>query len=65
MACLGAAACLLLPSFDGGDITGQDYDAIVRAALIHVPKGRRVSPNLSVRDNLLLGAWLHGRGRHR
>ena len=33
----------------------------MRAGLIHVPEGRRVFPNLSVRDNLLLGAWLRGR----
>ncbi len=48
--------------FDGADITGAGYDAIVRAGLIHVPEGRKIFPNLSVRDNLLLGAWLRGRG---
>jgi len=47
--------------FDGADITGTGYDAIVRAGLIHVPEGRKIFPNLSVRDNLLLGAWLRGR----
>jgi len=48
--------------FDGQDITGAGYDMIVRAGLIHVPEGRRIFPNLSVRDNLLLGAWLRARG---
>ncbi len=47
--------------FDGADITGTGYDTIVRAGLIHVPEGRKIFPNLSVRDNLLLGAWLRGR----
>ncbi len=47
--------------FDGADITGTGYDAIVKAGLIHVPEGRKIFPNLSVRDNLLLGAWLRGR----
>jgi len=47
--------------FDGQDITRSGYDAIVKAGLIHVPEGRKIFPNLSVRDNLLLGAWLRGR----
>ena len=42
--------------FDGTDITGRDHADIVRAGLIHVPEGRRVFPNMTVRDNLLLGA---------
>ena len=49
--------------FAGADIAGAGSDAIVRAGLIHVPEGRRVFPNLSVRENLLLGAWLRGRAR--
>ena len=48
-------------TFDGRDITRARHDAIVRAGLIHVPEGRRVFPTLSVRDNLLLGAWLRPR----
>jgi branched-chain amino acid transport system ATP-binding protein len=47
--------------FDGVDITHARHDAIVRAGLIHVPEGRKVFPNLSVRENLLLGAYLRGR----
>ena len=47
--------------FDGADITRADHAAIVRAGLIHVPEGRRVFPNLSVRENLLLGAYARGR----
>jgi branched-chain amino acid transport system ATP-binding protein len=47
--------------FEGVDITAAGSDAIVRAGLIHVPEGRRIFPNLSVRENLLLGAYLRGR----
>ena len=47
--------------FDGADITAAGHDAIVRAGLIHVPEGRKVFPNLSVRENLLLGGYLRGR----
>jgi branched-chain amino acid transport system ATP-binding protein len=47
--------------FEGSDIAGADHAAIVRAGLIHVPEGRRVFPNLSVRDNLLLGAFARGK----
>ena len=47
--------------FDGQDITGADHAAVVRAGLVHVPEGRRIFPNLSVRDNLLLGAYARGK----
>ena len=43
--------------FDGHDITGASADAIVARRLIHVPEGRRLFPTLSVRDNLMLGAY--------
>ncbi|MYZ49195.1 ABC transporter ATP-binding protein [Propylenella binzhouense] len=43
--------------FEGEDITGASPDRIVRKRLIHVPEGRRLFPTLSVRDNLLLGAY--------
>ena len=47
--------------FDGQDMTGMDHAGIVRAGLIHVPEGRRIFPNLSVRDNLTLGAYARGK----
>lgn len=43
--------------FEGEEIGGQGADRIVRKRLIHVPEGRRLFPTLSVRDNLLLGAY--------
>ncbi len=47
--------------FAGSDITGADHAAIVQAGLIHVPEGRRIFPNLTVRENLLLGSYARGR----
>ncbi len=46
--------------FDGQDITGAASTRIVEAGLIQVPEGRRVFPNLSVRENLELGSYRRG-----
>ena len=43
--------------FKGNDITAQDPALIVQQGLSHVPEGREVFPLLSVRDNLLMGAY--------
>src|SRR5688572_4962892 len=39
------------------DLTGLRPHEIVRAGVSHVPEGRQVFPNLSVRENLLLGGY--------
>jgi len=44
-------------SFKDADITAQDPADIVRRGLSHVPEGREVFPLLSVRDNLVMGAY--------
>ena len=44
-------------TFKGADITAKDPAEIVRAGLAHVPEGREVFPLLSVKDNLLMGAY--------
>jgi branched-chain amino acid transport system ATP-binding protein len=49
--------------FDGVDLTHAHYRDVVRAGLIQVPEGRRVFPNLTVRENLELGAYARGRER--
>jgi branched-chain amino acid transport system ATP-binding protein len=49
--------------FDGADLTGVHYRDVVRAGLIQVPEGRRVFPNLSVLENLELGAFARARQR--
>jgi len=46
--------------FKGRDITAQDPALIVQQGLCHVPEGREVFPLLSVRENLLMGAYTRG-----
>ena len=43
--------------FDGEAIEHEKPPAIVALGLIHVPEGRRIFPNLSVRENLDLGSY--------
>ena len=43
--------------FNGKDISSLPPDKIVTSGLIQVPEGRRVFANLSVRDNLEMGAY--------
>ncbi len=43
--------------FDGDDITRSTPDVVVKQRLIQVPEGRRLFPTLTVKDNLLLGAY--------
>ena len=43
--------------FKGQPITARDPAFIVQQGLSHVPEGREVFPLLSVRDNLLMGAY--------
>ena len=47
--------------FDGRDLTRAHYREIVRAGLIQVPEGRRIFPNLTVRENLELGCYARAR----
>jgi branched-chain amino acid transport system ATP-binding protein len=49
--------------FDDGAIERERAAAIVARGLIHVPEGRRIFPNMTVRENLDLGAYRHGRER--
>jgi branched-chain amino acid transport system ATP-binding protein len=44
-------------AFKGHDITARDPAFIVQQGLSHVPEGREVFALLSVRDNLLMGAY--------
>jgi branched-chain amino acid transport system ATP-binding protein len=44
-------------SFDGDDITGWPANRIAAAGLVQVPEGRRVLAQLTVEENLLLGAY--------
>jgi branched-chain amino acid transport system ATP-binding protein len=44
--------------FEGRDITNRPAHEIVELGLAHVPEGRMVFPNLSVMENLKMGAYL-------
>ena len=44
-------------TFEGRDITGSSPAEIMGAGLIQVPEGRKIFPNLSVRENLELGSY--------
>jgi branched-chain amino acid transport system ATP-binding protein len=44
--------------FDGQNIAGLPAHEIVKRGLSHVPEGRMVFANLTVRENLMMGAYL-------
>ncbi|MDQ1000100.1 branched-chain amino acid transport system ATP-binding protein [Neobacillus niacini] len=44
--------------FEGQSISGKVAQSIVKQGLSHVPEGRRVFANMSVEENLELGAYL-------
>ena len=60
---LRAIAGLVKPAsgkivFRGDDITGSDTNEIVRKGITLVPEGRRIFPDLTVLENLRVGAYL-------
>ena len=51
--------------FAGMPIEREPPAAIVARGLIHVPEGRRIFPNMTVRENLDLGAYRRARSRRK
>ena len=49
--------------FEGAAIERERPAAIVARGLVHVPEGRRIFPNMTVRENLDLGAYRRGHAR--
>jgi branched-chain amino acid transport system ATP-binding protein len=50
-------------SLDGAEVAGRATERMASLGLMHVPENRLCFPSLSVRDNLMLGAWSKkGRG---
>ncbi len=45
--------------FLGEDITHRDAYTLVRQGLAHVPEGRRIFLQMSVQENLEMGAYIH------
>jgi branched-chain amino acid transport system ATP-binding protein len=50
-------------AFAGASIEGMSPDGIVERGLIHVPEGRKIFPNMSVRENLELGSYRRAKVR--
>ena len=51
--------------YDGRDIVGMPPQDIVRAGLVQVPEGRRLFPEMTVLENLLVGSSSPGARRKR
>lgn len=49
--------------FEGRSLRGLSPVQVVEAGLIHVPEGRKIFPNMSVRENLELGSYRRARKR--
>jgi branched-chain amino acid transport system ATP-binding protein len=67
---LRAVSGILRPSageiwFRGRRIDGLAPEAIVKRGIAHVPEGRRLFGSMTTRENLQLGAYVHGRGAAR
>lgn len=58
---LGADAGTVV--FEGRSLRGLSPVQVVEAGLIHVPEGRKIFPNMSVRENLELGSYRRARKR--
>ena len=43
--------------FDGADVGGLRPDLLFRRGIAHVPQGRSTFPQMTVRENLLMGAY--------
>lgn len=59
---LSAVSGLIRPAsgkigFEGREITSAASDAIVRLGIVQVPEGRLIFPDLTVRENIRLGAF--------
>ncbi len=48
--------------FDGADVTALSPERVVRLGIAMVPETRDVFPDLTVQENLRLGAFIHRRG---
>jgi branched-chain amino acid transport system ATP-binding protein len=47
--------------FEGQDITGLRSEVVVDLGIVQVPEGRRIFPNMSIRENLELGSYRRGK----
>jgi len=52
-------------TFDGKDVTGMDPRKLVAQGVVLVPEGRHVFPQLTIAQNLRMGAWPYRKDRKR
>lgn len=52
-------------SFAGHDLTRLEPHAVVEAGVVQVPEGRRIFPEMSVRENLRMGSYTKSAKRER
>ena len=45
-------------TLEGDELLGKDTEAIIRAGVVLVPEGRQLFGELTVHENLLMGAYL-------
>ena len=46
--------------YDGKSLKNLSSDEIVKLGIIHVPEGRKLFPDMTVEENLLMGAYARG-----
>ncbi len=51
--------------FKGQNLAGRKPSQIVQAGVVHCPEGRKLFPEMSVRKNLILGAYVHRSDKRR
>lgn len=51
--------------FEGKDISRLDPFQIVDLGITQIPEGRRIFPDMSVLDNLIIGSYSHGARRNK
>ena len=48
-------------TFDGADLLKEDASKIITHGVAHVPEGRHIFIDMTVRENLEMGAYMYGR----
>ncbi len=46
--------------FAGVSLKGKSVEKIVEAGIVHIPQGDMIFPDMTIRENLLMGAYLPG-----
>lgn len=52
-------------TFDGQNVTGVDPRKLVSQGIVLVPEGRHVFPQLTIAQNLRMGAWPHRKDKEK